>query len=303
MPFSASDIVLVTGANGHVAQHVVEQLLARPDGPAVRATVRSESSAAQLSSHWSSAVSSGRLTIVRVTNLLDPAALAPALANVTHIAHLASPLTFGVEDVVNDMLKPAIEGTTGILTAALSVPSVRSVAVTGSFVSVADTKHGLRPGYTYTVDDWNPISYAEAADPKLDLTQWPEKYRMYITYMASKTLAERALWELNEREKPRYALNVILPTWVGGPYVLALPDGAKKLSASVGLLYNCASGGQLPEQDFPFWVDVRDVARAHIMALEKEDVRDKRILVTSGALHYDGVGRNCGGVAERTRKC
>lgn len=289
MTFSPSDIVFVTGANGHIAQHVVDQLLALPKGPKVRASVRSASSAAQISDYWPSEISSGRLEVVRVLNLLDPNAFNGVLSGVTHIAHLASPLTFNVKDVVNDMLNPAIQGTTGVLTAALKVPTVRSIAVTGSFVSVCDTKYGLRPGYTYTVKDFNPITYQEAADPNLDLTQWPEKYRMYITYMASKVLAERALWELQERERPSYALNIILPTWVGGPYVLPLPDGSKKLSASVGLLWNCASGGRLPPQDFPNWIDVRDVAKAHIQALEKENIRGERILATTGPLHYDEV--------------
>lgn len=37
--FSTSDLVLVTGANGHIAQHIIDQLLSLP--PRIRATLRS----------------------------------------------------------------------------------------------------------------------------------------------------------------------------------------------------------------------------------------------------------------------
>lgn len=52
--YSPSDLVLVTGANGHVAQHVVDQLLALPEGPRVRATVRSKATATQITEFYQS---------------------------------------------------------------------------------------------------------------------------------------------------------------------------------------------------------------------------------------------------------
>lgn len=74
MAFQPSDIVLVTGANGHATQHVVDHLLALPNGPRVRATVRSESSAFQQESFFSKAISSERLSVVRIPDLITPSA-------------------------------------------------------------------------------------------------------------------------------------------------------------------------------------------------------------------------------------
>lgn len=64
--FTPSTRVLVTGANGHVAQHVVTQLLALPheQRPKVRATVRSEASTAALISEFPDSVTDGFLEIV-----------------------------------------------------------------------------------------------------------------------------------------------------------------------------------------------------------------------------------------------
>jgi nucleoside-diphosphate-sugar epimerase len=55
-----------------------------------------------------------------------------------------------VADVEEDLLKPAIDGTLGVLKSASKTSSVRRVVVTSSFSAVVDMKKGFRPGYTYT---------------------------------------------------------------------------------------------------------------------------------------------------------
>ncbi|KAF2813493.1 aldehyde reductase II [Mytilinidion resinicola] len=288
--FSPEDLVLATGANGHVAQHVLAQLLALPQGPRVRATVRSASSAAGIESHFASHIVSKRLELTLVPDLLAPHAFSEALEGVTHIVHIASPLAIGVTDVERDLLLPAITGTTALLTTALSIPTLKTVVLTGSFAAVMDVAKHPRPGYTYTSADWNPITRSEAADPGLDLTRWPEVYRPFVTYMASKTLAEQAAWELWEREKPSWGLCVLLPTYIGGPYVLPLARGTAGLSWSTGLVWGVAEGGALPGVDYPDWVDVRDVAGAHVRALERaEEGRGRRVVLRGGGMVYSDI--------------
>lgn len=66
-----SDLVLVTGANGHVAQHVVDQLLTLPEGPRVRATVRSEATATQIMEFYQSkSYADNRLQIIVVPDIV-----------------------------------------------------------------------------------------------------------------------------------------------------------------------------------------------------------------------------------------
>jgi nucleoside-diphosphate-sugar epimerase len=65
-------------------------------------------------------------------------------------SHVASPVVVDAADVANDLLKPAVQGTVGVLQAALASPTVRAVAITSSIGSVFDPKFGWRPGYTYT---------------------------------------------------------------------------------------------------------------------------------------------------------
>jgi hypothetical protein len=78
--------------------------------------------------------------------------------------------------------------------------TLQSVVLTSSFASVVDVQHGWRPGFTYEPTMWNPITRSFAADPNLDLTQWPETWRPYVTYSASKKLAEKRLGSYMSRK-------------------------------------------------------------------------------------------------------
>lgn len=65
-------------------------------------------------------------------------------------SHVASPLVINPKDIANDLLKPAIQGTMGILRSAKNSPTVKSIVITSSFGSVFDPKKGWRAGYNYT---------------------------------------------------------------------------------------------------------------------------------------------------------
>lgn len=288
MPFQSSDIVLVTGGNGHVGQHLLSQLLSLPVTPTVRTTVRSQRAASQVQNFFEDEVTRGKLDIVLVPDITAANAFDKVLDGVTHIAHVASPLIVGAVDVEKDLLIPAIHGTISLLRSALKFKSIKSVVLTGSFASVVDVSKGWRPGYTYTPSDWNPITYETASDPKLDLTQWDQTWRLYITYMASKKLAEKAAWELWNEQKPSWDFNMVLPNYIVGPYLLpiSMPDG---MSYSNQLVWTASSGQELPALDYPYWVDVRDVARAHIAVLERPEITGQRFILSSRGLTYSDV--------------
>ena len=106
-------------------------------------------------------------------------------------------------------------------------------------------------------------------DPNFTTDKYPSTYAGFITYMASKKLAEKAAWDFYENEKPSWSLATVNPTYIGGPNVLPLAKGVASLSFSQGLIWNVAIStpeDQLADVDFPYWVDVRDVAKAHLLA-------------------------------------
>lgn len=79
--------------------------------------------------------------------------------------------------------------------------------ITSSFAAIVDPGKGLAPGYTYSEDDWNPITREEAEESPM------------AGYRASKTYAEKAAWDFLEKEKPNFTISTINPPMVFGPIV------------------------------------------------------------------------------------
>lgn len=277
--FPENSTVLVTGANGHVAQHIIEQLLRIPSVK-VRGTVRSAASEAALKAVFGKSVASGSLEIVQVPNIAQEGAFDNALRDCTHVAAVASPLVVGLTNFEDEVLKPALRGIQSLLASAERSTTLKSIVVTGSFANVFDPMEDLRPGYTYTPKDWSPLTYELAADPALDLSKWPKRYSPVVRYATSKKVAERAAWDWWTEHKPAWDLSFVHPSFILGPYVL--PVSRKKVSFSCKLASGVAlssPGDSLPPINFPHWVDVRDVALAHLLALTNPQARGERFIL------------------------
>lgn len=107
--------------------------------------------------------------------------------------HVASPFVLGSKDHERDLFRPAITGTESILSAVhRNNPNIRRIVITSSFAANLDPTLGMRPGYTYSEKDWNPIT-REAASQADGV----------VAYLASKTLAERAAWDFVDKQKVR----------------------------------------------------------------------------------------------------
>jgi len=65
--------------------------------------------------------------------------------------------------------------------------------------------------------------------------------------------------------------------------------GEEDLSWSNGLIWKAVSGKELPVYDYPFRVDVRDVAKAHSEALQSKETRGKRFILASSAVTYSDI--------------
>jgi len=153
-----------------------------------------------------------------------------------------------------------------------SAPSVKNVVITSSFAAIVNGSKGFWPGHAYSEDDWNPITQEEATENPM------------MGYRASKTFAEKAAWEFVEKEKPNFTVSTINPPMVFGPIVHAL-DSLDNMNTSNQRILSAAQGkfkDEIPPSGVHLWVDVRDVAEAHVAAFEKPDAANKRFFVTAG---------------------
>lgn len=226
MSFHPSDLVLLTGANGHVGSHLLDYLLKDSSGPRVRAAVRTETSADPLRETFKRFIDAGRLEFSYVADMTAPGAYDNAVKDVTHIAHVASPLILDPPDLEKNLLRPAIQGTVGLLESANKSLTVKSVVVTSSFAAAFDPFNGWSSDYTYSSRDWNPITYEQGAGREAT-EGLDERYQGFMAYLSSKKLAEEAAWryyrEDVEGEKGKgWRFATILPTYIGGPCVLPL---------------------------------------------------------------------------------
>ena len=167
---------------------------------------------------------------------------------------------------------PAINGVKAILEAAKSNPSITRIVLTSSFASVLNVDRKAPPYFTYTGDDWNPLTYEESVDPATSAV---------IAYRGSKKFAELAAWNFVKTEKPSFDLVTLCPPMTFGPVVHPVAD-ASKLNESNAMLWKVASGiNPLPVARVPFWIDVRDLAEAHVGALLTGALEKKRFTPAS----------------------
>ncbi|KAI6014019.1 hypothetical protein BKA83DRAFT_4473825 [Pisolithus microcarpus] len=259
--------VLVTGANGFIAAWVVRDLLEH--GYSVRGTVRSVEKGQYLKNYFANYAS--KFEVIVVEDITKEGAFDEAIKGVEAIAHMASPIS--VNRVrVEDVIEPATKGTTGLLQSALRHGrSIKRIVYTSSAAAI-------RP----EAQDWN-FRAIEILREQGDQTS------SATTYHASKTLTEQSAWKfVKDREHEiSWDLTSLNPPLTLGPVINDVTD-ASSLKTSMRWFYDnvvdpiksAEVGSNSLVGTGNSWADVRDVAKAHRLALEKEEAGNERIIIS-----------------------
>ncbi|KAI5476474.1 ketoreductase [Pseudohyphozyma bogoriensis] len=250
-------LALVTGASGFLG---TECVLAFVDaGFNVRGTVRKQIQADQFFAKFPD--HKEKVELVIVEDIEREGAFDEAVKGV---------------DVDNerDILLPAINGTTSILKSAAKSPSVKAVAVTSSIAAYLNPAKLSDPNWKMSASDWNPATYEDAAAS----TDGAAVYR------ASKALAEKAAWEFMEHSKPHFTLTTLAPTWILGktndPATKSLQSVRSSYGITVPMIIDAKKAAPAPH--LPSFINVRDVATAHVRAVQVPEAANKRYLVIGG---------------------
>ncbi|RCK54745.1 putative NADPH-dependent methylglyoxal reductase GRP2 [Candida viswanathii] len=269
---SPTTSVFVSGASGYIAQELVKQLIQK--GYKVVGTVRSTTKGDSLKSNLSTAgLASGNFSYEVVPDIAVKGAFDAALQahpEVTVFLHTASPFHFDVQDVETELLLPAIEGTTNALSAIKTHgPQVKHVVVTSSFAAVGAFFELADPSKSKSEEDWNPITYDQA------------KSNAVNGYVGSKTFAEKAAWEFQRTEKPKFTLSTVNPVYVFGPQAFEIRDKSQLNTSAeiVNSVLKLSKDDKIEQNMTGYFIDVRDVARAHIVAFEKREIDGKRLIL------------------------
>jgi nucleoside-diphosphate-sugar epimerase len=252
--------IAVTGASGFIGSWIVKSLL--DEGIEVHATVRDRTAKAKIE-HLSALAEGtrGRLELFDA-DLLQPNGFAPAFAGCKVVMHVASPfLIQRVKDPQRELIDPALLGTRNVLTAVNACESVERVVLTSSVAAI----------HTDAMDH-QPNALTEA--------MWNESASLtYQPYSLSKTLAEREAWKIAESQK-RWRLVTVNPSFVVGPSLSRRVD-----ATSTDLMLQFVDGRAqrgMPDMHLGF-VDVRDVARAHLLAASLPNAEGRHIISNEAA--------------------
>ncbi|KAF8640264.1 hypothetical protein AX16_010159 [Volvariella volvacea WC 439] len=270
---SSPKLVLVTGANGFLASHIVKALL--DAGYAVRGTVRGARLGALRSSLGT------KYPLLDIVQVDDVATgdLNDALKGVYGVIHTASPLAGRQSAEVT--LNTSVEGTLNVLRQ-VNQAGIKKVVLTSTWGASLDPGTEARTGEIYTESNWGNANREEALYGDHDVV-W--------IYLAAKILAERAAWKF-AKETPGFDLATIIPPVIYGPLI---HDFHVSSDLGTNTMISSLIKGKQPPPFAPLWVDVRDTARAHVAVLElpslpqdtprtQENLQHKRFLV-SGKEH------------------
>ncbi|MEI6621183.1 MAG: NAD-dependent epimerase/dehydratase family protein, partial [Actinomycetes bacterium] len=241
--------VLVTGISGYIGQHVGAELLRQ--GYEVVGTVRSASKAAPTTAAIAAVASVDRLSFAEA-DLLSDDGWDEAMKGCMFVIHMASPFVLAEPKDANELIAPAVDGTGRVVRAAQRA-GVRRLVLTSSIVAMVAGKDSGR----YGPDSWSDTNANIGA------------------YAKSKTLAERAAWDINRDSEMELA--AINPGGVFGPSLGAEADGQ-----SVAMISDMI-GGKMPMiPDVAMgMVDVRDVARLHVTALTAPRATGQRFIAST----------------------
>jgi dihydroflavonol-4-reductase len=255
--------ILVTGASGYIAKHIVLRLLRA--GYHVRGSVRDATKGQALRDALTPLLPDGQaethLSTVTLDLLRDDG-WTEAATGTDAVLHTASPFPMVQPKDPQELITPAVEGARRAIRAARDA-GVNRVILTSSVAAVSgcDLPSGRA---TYDERDWS--------DPA---------YPGITPYSVSKTLAEKAAWDMVASDAPGIGLTTINPGFVVG----APLDGHYGTSLAVVERLLSARDPMLPYFGFTT-VDVGDIAEMHLRALQRDETIGQRLIGVAGFLWF-----------------
>ena len=254
--------VLVTGATGYIGLHCIHQLLNQ--GYAVNGSVRSPERKDEIFQALQNHNTSTENLNIFTFDLNDDEGWDEGMEGCDYLLHVASPIALENHDE-DFFVKPAVAGVNRAIKFAKK-HNLKKVVLTSSVAAIYETMESMS---YYDENDWS-----DPENPAIN------------HYSKSKTLAERAAWEFVENENHPFELAVINPALVIGPSL------SGDLGESNKAIEMVATGKMPVAVPLQFgYVDVRDVAAAHILAMQNPSSNGERFALAEKDLWYGDVAK------------
>lgn len=255
--------VLLTGITGFIAKHIALQLLLA--GHSVRGTARRPDRLPEVQAALAPHLPDGaleRLSVMRA-DLTSDDGWAGAAQGCDVLMHTASPFPITQPKDPGDLIRPAVDGTLRALRAAHAAGITRMI-VTSSVAAVHDDRKD------------GPQDESDWLDPDTPGTS---------AYSLSKLRAEQAAWAF-AGDHPEVQLTTVNPALVFGPPL------DRHYGSSLGIVERLMKGRDpaVPPLGFGI-VDVRDIARMHMAAMDRPATAGRRFIGSAGSLRFAEMAR------------
>ncbi|PYH91751.1 dihydroflavonal-4-reductase [Aspergillus ellipticus CBS 707.79] len=270
-------LIFITGATGFIgSQTVVSTLQA---GYRVRLSIRKPEQEADIRALHAAHTHNIETTIV--TDMTKKESFMSALHGVDYIFHLASPMPGSGADVQRDYIDPAVQTTESVLYAAKEFPQIKKVIVMSSVLALAPVDTLGSAVVSVTDNTGEPITVNPSTYP------YPPSFRGHgLKYATSKILAHASTRTFLSTQTPHYVLLTLHPVFVLGENLLQHTPA--EIHGMNKLLW--ASLNSPKPQIANAWVHVRDVADAHVRAVQNESIpTGTEFLLAAPAVDWEEV--------------
>lgn len=254
MPENKNPLVLVTGGSGFIAVHIILKLL--ENQYRVRATLRTMNRQEEVKAMLMSGgvTNFENLSFIQA-DLTSDKNWGHAVKGADYVIHVASPTPNKIYKDENEMIGPAREGVLRVLRAARDA-GVKRVVLTSAFGAIGvGHRHHTGP---YTEEDWSNVN------------------ANIHPYQKSKTLAEKAAWEFIQQEGDGLEFATVNPVGVMGPIL------GNDYSHSNDIVRQMLEGKlKAVPKIYSDYVDVRDVAELHLLAMTRPEADGERFIASS----------------------
>jgi NADPH-dependent methylglyoxal reductase len=231
----AQETILLTGATGNVGAVTLDQLMTTSSHK-VNAVIRKASYIPLLEKKYPSETANGRLIFTTIPDMTIAGVFDDAASTATAIIHIATPL--GVDNWVEEVIKPTWVIDENVLEAAKKNSSVKRVIICGTILQTLDFPQLFNSDEVLNESSWNHITFDEAKNGPFERA-----------YPYAKTHAERKTWEWMERNKSSAGFDVVmlLPPSITGrsPQVTFKPNA--DAPGGIPRLYNALMVNQTAE--------------------------------------------------------
>ncbi|MCJ1382887.1 hypothetical protein MMC17_006000 [Xylographa soralifera] len=278
---------LVTGANGFVATHVVDQLITA--GYQVTGSVRTSAKGAEILQD--NPRYAGKFTPATMTDMYRPGTWDQIFqdGNFDYVFHVAAPAPDNPTNVDFDknFLEPAVNGNLEILkSASKHGKNIKHITFTSTMMTVTAGAIEDIQGKVLTSATWRNVR-STTPSPETDLISpqiTPAEARATndpnTSYRAAKVAAEKAVWAYVASQSPHYSVSTLLPPFIFGPPILHVAS-VKHLPFSTTVFYSLFNGTfeKTPLDFYPSYIDVRDLVAMHLACITTPEAANKRFLL------------------------